>query len=206
MCTTTCPLCCKPRKTRAFKPLYGRPVCRKCYYAFANRRQIAFLLDWFLWYFASYVVGIAVTVMLLVIHAPDAVVTGFLFIGAYVGAPAIFFCKDGFRGYSPGKMLCGVQVLDRVTHQPIGFVASFKRNLILYVPLMPLVVAFLLLKGHRLGDGWARAKVVWAKYADHRVFTGGDACINCEYDLTANTTGVCPECGTPATPVHRAAA
>lgn len=27
------------------KPLHGRMVCKKCYYGFANRRQLAYLLD-----------------------------------------------------------------------------------------------------------------------------------------------------------------
>ena len=123
-----------------------------------------------------------------------------------VVAPLAFFCKDGFQGRSPGRALCGVQVVDRHTHAPIGFLPSLKRNLILYVPLMPVVIAFRLLQGHRFGDGWANTTVVWKKYAAHPVFTGRTACAGCQYDLTGNTTGTCPECGTPIAPPRRAAA
>ena len=33
-----------------------------------------------------------------------------------------------------------------------------------------------------------------------RVRREAGLCANCEYDLRGNTSGVCPECGTPATP------
>ena len=108
--------------------------------------------------------------------------------------PAIFFCKDSFRGHSPGKWVCGVRVVDRDRGEPIGLAGSFKRNLPL---LIPLVVAFLLQKGHRLGDGWAKSKVVWKRYANHPVFTGLFACHRCQFDLTGNVSGTCPECGAP---------
>ena len=170
-----CPLCRNDRKARAFKTLYATSVCGTCYHDFANRRQLAFVLDWFLWYSVSYGLGVAGTVMLVVAHAPDAMVTTFLVVGAYVAAPLAFFCKDGFKGRSPGRALCGVQVIDRDTHAPIGFMPSLKRNLILYVPLMPVLIAFRLLKGHRFGDGWANTRVVWKKYAAHPVFTGRTA-------------------------------
>ncbi|MCP3902337.1 MAG: hypothetical protein GY715_01770 [Planctomycetes bacterium] len=71
------------------------------------------------------------------------------------------------------------------------------RNLPLLIPLAPLFIAFSLLKGKRLGDGWANTRVVWNKYEHHPLFTGLPACAECSYDLTGNTTGVCPECGTP---------
>ncbi len=206
MSDTNCPLCRKDRPARTFKTLYGSSVCSKCYYGFGNRRQLAFVLDWFLWYFVSYALGVTGTVMLLVIHAPDAAVTAFLVVGAYVAAPLAFFCKDGFGGHSPGRAICGVQVIDRDTHAPIGFRTSFKRNLIIYVPLMPILIALMLFKGHRVGDGWANTKVVWKKHAEHPVFTGRWACVSCQYDLRGNTTGVCPECGTPTAPAHRVAA
>ena len=59
------------------------------------------------------------------------------------------------------------------------------------------VCPLLLQKGHRLGDGWANSKVVLKRCADHPVFTGLAACARCEFDLTGNVTGVCPECGRP---------
>ena len=91
----------------------------------------------------------------------------------YVGFPMMFFCKDGFGGRSPGKALMGLHVLDTETLGPIGFGSSFKRNLPLLIPFMPLIVAVLLLKGHRIGDGWSRSRVVLTRSCRHPVFVGG---------------------------------
>ena len=85
----------------------------------------------------------------------------------------LFVMRDSFWGRSPGKMAMGVQVYDEVTGEPAGFMTSVKRNLPLLIPFMPLVVATTMLKGPRLGDGWARSKVVWLRYADHPVFVSG---------------------------------
>jgi hypothetical protein len=40
-----CPLCGQIKRMHKAKPLYGQMVCQKSYYAFANRRQLAFVLD-----------------------------------------------------------------------------------------------------------------------------------------------------------------
>ncbi len=109
----------------------------------------------------------------------------------------LYVCKDCFSGHSPGKGVSGVRVVDRDTFEPIGIVGSLKRNLPILIPVMPIVIAFLLQKGYRVGDGWANSKVIWKKYANHPVFTGLYACQRCQFDLTGNVSGVCPECGTP---------
>ncbi|MDI6785753.1 MAG: hypothetical protein QMD92_03495 [bacterium] len=42
----TCPLCEKDKHMeKKAKLLYGYLVCKKCYYSFANRRQVAFAVD-----------------------------------------------------------------------------------------------------------------------------------------------------------------
>lgn len=82
----------------------------------------------------------------------------------------VFFCKDSFAGRSSGKALLGVRVIDTRTGQPAGVIASFKRNLPLLIPFMPLIVAGRLCSGYRTGDKWARAKVVWNKHAGHPIF------------------------------------
>ena len=199
MTSTVCPLCRRLGKPRAFKPLYGAMVCRRCRNGFANRRQIAFILDWAVWYLVSSVVAFAAIFLLVWWRAPQPVVMTVMVVGIYVLAPLALFMKDGFGGYSPGKRICGVRVIDLATERPAGFVMSLKRNLILLVPPMPLIVAFWLVRGHRIGDGWAGTRVVLRKYADHPVFTGVVApnCTECRYDLTGNTTGVCSECGVP---------
>ncbi len=66
--------------------------------------------------------------------------------------------------------MMGVQVVDEIIGKPVGFDPSFKRNLPLIIPLMPLIVAFELPKGKRIGDGWARTRVIWKKYKDKAPF------------------------------------
>jgi len=191
-----CPLCQKQRPHRKFKPLYGTPVCRKCYYAFTNRRQIAYFIDLVLWRivmtFIFFGVGVVVGVV-----APNFDMSALEIWLTLLGwvMVFVFVWKDGFAGRSPGKAICGVAVVDDVTYQPIGFASSFKRNLPLIIPLVPLIVAFTLAKGKRLGDGWANSKVIWSKYKEHPVFTAKTYCPKCQYDLRANTSGSCPECG-----------
>jgi hypothetical protein len=85
----------------------------------------------------------------------------------------VWLCKDGLRGYSPGKAMAGVQVLDVASRKPAGLWASFKRNLPLAIPFMVLIVAFQLLRGPRTGDRWARTRVVWRKYIDKAPFSFG---------------------------------
>lgn len=197
MTEQVCPLCQTAKHMRRTKMLYGTPVCKRCYYRFANRRQLAYIVDAMIWWPISFVLGYGLG-LILESGSLAPSISAFLYIGfGWVIFPMIFFCKDSFGGHSPGKWVCGVRVVYRDGVEPIGIASSFKRNLPLMIPLMPLVVAFLLQKGHRLGDGWAKSKVVWKRYANHPVFTGLFACQRCQFDLTGNTSGVCPECGTP---------
>ncbi len=208
-----CPLCSRElRKPPRCKPLNGVVVCPKCRNGFANRRQLAYIIDAVVWELA------AVVPLYYLELIPSLAPTGFTVPGpgamgvaevvlSYAAALTFYF-KDGFRGMSPGKALCGVQVVDVETHEPIGFWRSFKRNLCLLVPLAPLIIAVMMMGGPRWGDGWARTKVIWRKYAHKPVFDQrGLHCTECGYDLTGNTSGRCPECFAPipvaanATPV-----
>ena len=208
MSLAVCPLCYRSGPVTAFGPLYRAPVCRRCRWGFAGRRQVAFLIDWMIWHVVLIVAGGVVMVLATVWELPRAVVELVITVGALIIAPVMLFMKDGFRGYSPGKAVCGLRVINESTGRPAGFLASLQRNLVLYVPLMPLVLAFFLAGGHRLGDGWARTRVIRRKHARHPVFTGLPAanCTRCQYDLTGNATGICSECGTPVVqPVVRPA-
>jgi len=194
-----CPLCNR-RPVKRGKVLYGTPLCKKCYYGFANRRQIAYLIDSIVWqamiiFPIGFVVGFLMVPASSTSTASDPVEL-FLTVMPYPMF-LLFAMKDGFKGKSLGKATCGVMVLDNDTYQPIGFLASLKRNLVLIVPVLPLVIAFLLQKGYRVGDTWANSKVVWAKYRAHPVFTGQLACTNCHYDLRGCVSEACPECGCP---------
>ena len=192
-----CPLCQTAKHMRRTKLLYGTPVCKRCYYRFASRRQLAYIVDAMIWWPTTFVLGFGLA-LVFESASLDPGISAFLSFGfGWVVFPMSFICKDSFSGHSPGKWVCGVRVVDRDRAEPIGIASSFKRNLPLMIPLMPLVMAFLLQKGHRLGDGWAKSKVVWKRYANHPVFTGLFACQRCQFDLTGTTSGVCPECGTP---------
>lgn len=192
-----CPLCHIARDSRKFKPLYGTPVCKKCYNKFASRRQFAYIVDSIVFQASVYGIGAGIVTLGLAPAMSAQTADVFSLVAGYLVFPLIFFCKDGFAGYSPGKFLFGVRAIDPATLAPIGFASSFKRNLPLLIPFMVLVMAFLLQKGHRVGDGWAHSKVIWKKYANHPVFTGLFACEVCQYDLRGNTSSICPECGTP---------
>jgi len=80
--------------------------------------------------------------------------------------------RYGFAGMSPGKRILGLQVINTVTGVPAKFVDSLKRNLILVVPVLPIVVAVQIFSanGVRIGDEWAQTKVIWKQYADRAPF------------------------------------
>ena len=168
-----CPLCGDAKHMTKAKPLYEKMVCKKCYYKFTNRRQIAYLIDAFLWQIFSHIAGMGFGVIAIRL-IPDVSMTQLFWSGYAFGIFLFLFfcCKDGFSGRSLGKLITGVQVVDEETRKPIGFVASFKRNLCLVIPLVVFFVGFQLAKGYRLGDKWANTRVVWTKYASHPVFTG----------------------------------
>ncbi len=164
-----CPLCGQTKHMRKAKELYGHMVCKKCYYAFANRRQFAFFLDAIGWRFLMFPVAVAIGIAMATSGASQTEIESTANVIGYLLLP-IFFCKDCFGGHSLGKLMCGVKVIDEETGVTGGIGASFKRNLPLVIPFMPLIVACQLCKGHRTGDGWSQSKVVWKKYADHPIF------------------------------------
>jgi uncharacterized RDD family membrane protein YckC len=80
--------------------------------------------------------------------------------------------RDGHQGMSPGKRILGLKVINSVSGAPAGWGDSFKRNIILAVPVIPIVVIVQLFSGNglRLGDEWSRTKVIWQQYADRAPF------------------------------------
>lgn len=149
--------------------LYGYLVCRKCYYAFANQRQLAFFLDSLGFYFITFVAGIALGTVMGASGSSQSEIQGAVSVLGWILLP-VLFCKDCFSGQSLGKAICGVKVIDETTGEPGGIGASFKRNFPLVIPFMPLIVGVQLCKGHRTGDGWSNTKVIWKKYASHPIF------------------------------------
>ncbi len=198
-----CPICSRElKKPHKCKPLYGMKVCRKCRNSFANRRQAAYLIDVILFQIAAYLVVFLVEWPMIRPSSNPAqtnyvAVTVIEFGLGWLVLPLFFFCKDGFNGYSLGKWLMGVQVIDVESREPIRFLRSLKRNLVLLIPYVGFFgVVLTMMKGKRWGDGWAKTQVVWKKYEFKPPFdTRGLLCTGCGYNLTGNVSGRCPECG-----------
>ena len=177
------------------RSLYGVPICDGCWRSVLTRRFIAFAVD-------------ACVFLLIASAMPDAPrLHGILVYAILYGGSMLFAFKDGFGGMSPGKWMLDIQVVDRRTLAPVGFVQSFKRNVCLIAPalvvrfLSPLIAIYVAYQiqrdGRRLGDGWADTMVIWRRYAHRPPFDNrGAICHQCGYDLTGNVSGVCPECGT----------
>ena len=204
----TCPLC----QTRPVwkKSVYGHPVCKKCNYKFVNRRQVAYLIDGLLSLCVTLPLGFAVGAIAVAggtSWTEWQLEAATFAVGLFGGL--LFVMKDGFAGYSPGKWLTNLRVLNDETNEPIGFGRSFGRNAILLVGQIPVVGGFAALgvviiiamklgKGYRLGDRWAGTRVIWMRYANNHVFAGDrDVCPSCGYSTEGNVSGICPECGTP---------
>ena len=177
-----CPLC--TTRVVSNKTLYNHPVCKKCYYAFANRRQGAYVIDTLLQMLVAIPLALGVGGMLEFVQAPELVFEGvMLSFGLVLGV--IVAMKDGFNGYSPGKWLLGVQVWDDASGRPIQWVQSFKRNAVfltsqipvvgsLVVLVLVIIIAVTLGRGHRLGDRFARTRVIWKRHANSIVFLGDE--------------------------------
>lgn len=164
-----CPLCGTTKHMNGNRTLYGHPICGKCYSAFANRRQFAYALDVLGFYAFTFVAGMVLAVVMGSSGASQSDIQGVASLLGWMLVP-VFLCKDCLSGQSVGKAMCGVKVIDETTGGPGGIGASFKRNLPLVIPIIPLVVAVQLCKGHRIGDGWSNTKVIWQKYAASPVF------------------------------------
>jgi uncharacterized RDD family membrane protein YckC len=169
--TLACPLCggCAELCCN-LTPLFGEPVCRKCYFGFSSRRYLAFVIDYFLLWPAS-------SIAWLVLRFPLAVLSSLLRTNLLYAEWAVvlltFLFKDGFRGYSVGRALLGLRVLNATSGRPSGFSASFKRNLPLLIPFAAFFAALQLRKGTRTGDVWAGTRVIWKKYEQALPFRVG---------------------------------
>jgi len=193
----TCPICNRQRKLTKKRTLYGYPVCKRCRNGFANRRQAAFITD-------IVAVQLAMWCMAVALALVPVSTMNVWWVGqtcAYITFWILFTCKDGFSGMSPGKWLFGVQVVDAKTREPISFKASAKRNVTLVIPYINwifwLIAVVQMMLGPRIGDGWAKTVVIWRKHTHKPPFDPrGIYCLVCGYNLTGNTSGICPECGT----------
>ena len=139
--------------------LYEKPVCGRCSRSLWNRRAVAHYIDLFFYLGIVPVIGISVFSTLGVDWFTSFILVAF----------SLYLLRDGPR-LSIGKALAGVEVIDTHTNQRAGFVASLKRNLPLFLPFAPIIVAFQMKKGPRLGDGWANTRVILKKYRGKEPF------------------------------------
>ncbi len=172
-----CAVCGRPTAYVTHR-LYGFGVCNTCHNDFMLKRVVAHILDvvfygifaWFsifiLFFIAAIVAGIVSAGKPEESQDRAAGLVVSIWILAIFATVALRTVTDGFRGHSPGKAIMGLQVIDSSTGRPAGFFDSFQRNLVLLVPLMPIIILVLLLTGDgkRPGDGWARTKVIWKQY------------------------------------------
>ena len=207
-----CPICFGTDwRTRKELKLYGTRVCKKCYYSLANRRQLAFVLDRILVTAVAYAAIGAVG-----FFAPSTVTAlgGVALLALALACDFLFCLRDSFMGQSPGKMLTGVQTIERETLEPVGPQLSLVRHAPLlaiwaaavFLSLLDdtigiigsliglvllLYMASQLCRGPRWGDQLAGTMVIWKKYR-HRVpfDTRGALCVVCGYDLRGNLSGV----------------
>jgi len=184
--TTAAPQCCLCGNWLQFgaKALYGYQVCPKCYNDFAWKRAFAYIIDIVI---VNAIVGILIVVMIIIgavlvgaaqsanndqAATAGAVVFVLGYLGCFLMAYVLIIMRDGHQGMSPGKRILGLKVINSVSGAPAGWGDSFKRNIILAVPVIPIVVIVQIFTGNglRLGDEWSRTKVIWQQYADRAPF------------------------------------
>ena len=176
-----CSICDEPLP-RAEKRLYGYNVCSRCHSDFASKRAFAYLVDMLIWSAVSIPLGFFIFVISGISGVIVAGTTksdnqaagafGFVFLLGILASMLLVLGLDGFKGHSPAKAMFGLQVIDELTGRPINFWDSIQRNLPFFIPLMPLYVAYQIfqLDGRRMGDGWARTKVIWKIHRDRPPF------------------------------------
>jgi uncharacterized RDD family membrane protein YckC len=173
-----CPLCTTQSLSK--KTIYGHHVCAKCFNQFANRRQLGYLIDVFIFLIPTAAIAFMIVISLKQPADPDLKTVAIVCAIAFLMG-CIFCLKDGFGGYSPGKWMTNLRVLSDAKHKPISFIQSFKRNSIFLVGNIPIVgsligaiVFFLIAKqvggGYRLGDRFGKTRVIWKKYANLPLF------------------------------------
>lgn len=195
-----CELCSKTLEGKRPRLLYGYPVCARCIERFANRRQMAFLVDFLLSGIVAFPAASALAFLLRLLgfhslHEQIRWSAGFgliapLSAASFVGpafwvlkpvhpvysaiAVFVFLCKDSWQGRSLGKALLGLRTVATHRSRGAGLLESIKRNLPTLIPLAIFPIGLQLLRGgHRLGDQWAGTSVVSTRHSMSRVFKRG---------------------------------
>jgi uncharacterized RDD family membrane protein YckC len=167
-----CAVCGEPLGAGKTLPLFGHRTHKGCRSAFDLRRESAYVIDFILIFMVLMVLAAGISVSFTPKGSVDpegstGVIVLFLTELALV---ALFLAKDSVNGVSFGKLVTGLQVVDADSGRPIGLRQSIQRNLILLVPMMPIVLAFQMRGGPRIGEGWASTRVVIRKRRDAPAF------------------------------------
>ncbi|MEM9883557.1 MAG: RDD family protein [Planctomycetota bacterium] len=194
-----CHFCNKTRPRKQAADVMGAAMCRKCCVNQANRRQLAFLLEGpisilvFVGY--AFLVGFVTPLLGLNPDAEAGVVAMLLIGGALLILVLSPLRRDCTFFGALGKRVCGVRAVDRDTLEPISAWASFKRNLVLFVPFAKLFIGSSLVKaGPRCGDGWANSVVLRKKDLGHPVFHGAKTCRTCWAIFDPTDPAGCLDC------------
>jgi uncharacterized RDD family membrane protein YckC len=163
--TNVCPRCRTDTGRKPLRPIYDGYICRKCRRSLINRRAGAWILDMIFFLIGSVVAGLLLGALLAAVGArdTDSVQSASGLVSLLVCI--LYLTKDGWlEGKSLGKAICGIKVVTRGTLRPIGMGASFKRNLPLMIPGLPLLAAIQinLEDCQRIGEGWANTMVTFA--------------------------------------------
>jgi uncharacterized RDD family membrane protein YckC len=154
-----CPLCDSFMDSGA-RLLYGAPVCGSCSSSFFRRRVLAHFIDEAYFFI---VVPIILVMLFVQLHVRQPLVPVVMLV-------LLFYLLRDAYGLDIGKRLTGLEVIDTSTGKSTGFIGAFNRNLALLVPFAPIIMAFQIGAGPRLGDEWARTRVVVRKYRDRAPF------------------------------------
>lgn len=157
---TVCVLCDSFIGSEA-KVLYGQQVCSTCSSSFFRRRVLAHFVDEAYFFI---VVPVILGMVAIQLHVQRPLVPVVMLV-------LLFYLLRDAYGLDIGKRLTGLEVIDTTTGKRTGFVGAFNRNFPLLVPFVPLIVAFEIQGGPRIGDGWAHTRVVLKKYRDKAPFS-----------------------------------
>ena len=133
------------------------------------RRIVAFLIDRLVGLAPTFVFGVFFFVLLLggeALEALAALMLGLGFLSFIFFNIGYMLLRDGlFDGRSLGKRVMGLKVMDS-RGKPCGIGDSVLRNIIFFIPILPLIELILVLidPGQRIGDKWAKTKVVRSRY------------------------------------------
>jgi uncharacterized RDD family membrane protein YckC len=154
------------------KVIYDHLACQRCWKAFVNRRTLAYAIDLALLWLGTTSLMFLLSVLVSAAGPVTGTVAEAVSFTAWIGGLALFVARDALlEGRSPGKALTGLAVVERVGGRPIGVAASVRRNLVMLVPLVPLLAASQIQRGGtRWGDRWAGTRVIWTAHADRLPF------------------------------------